>query len=222
MNLASQYLNGALALAGRAAETQLSAIEDAAASICGTLQAGGSLWVFGTGHSHTLVEEVWGRAGGIEAVRPILEPSLMLHEGLAKSSLLERQSGLADVLLKLHPVSAGDTVVVISNSGRNAVPVEMAQGSKDCGATVVALTSMTHSSNVPSRAPSGRRLFEVADIVIDNCGVSGDALIPTDQSAVGPTSTVIGALLIQALMVAVVDRMARAGRPLGVLGSLNV
>ncbi|WP_427891721.1 sugar isomerase domain-containing protein [Kribbella sp. GL6] len=215
------YLTAALGLAERAARTQLPVIQRAAVAIADALAAGQRFWAFGTGHSHLIVEEIWGRAGGLADVTPILEPALMLHEGLQKSSLLERQTGLAATLLDIHPVAAGDCLLVISNSGRNSVPVEVALGARKRGATVIALTSTAHSSSVTSRVPTGERLFEVADLVIDNCGVPGDAVVPDEPHAVGATSTMVGAMLVQALTVEVVGLMRHRGQPLQTLRSLN-
>lgn len=218
---AQHYLDHTLQVARRAAETQLGVVQQAAELISAALGAGGRWWTFGTGHSHMIAEEVYGRAGGLTDVRAVLEPALMLHEGLLKSSLLERRSGLAADLLEVHPVRRGDVVLIISNSGRNAVPVEFAAGCTERGATVIALTSLAHSQAVESRAPSGQKLYEVADLVIDNCGVAGDAAIDGPVGAVGPTSTVVGALLVQAVVVETVGRLVAAGRSVQVLNSLN-
>ncbi|WP_020575101.1 sugar isomerase domain-containing protein [Actinopolymorpha alba] len=201
--------------------TQRDVVVEAGRRIAATIDAGGKWWVFGTGHSHLLVEELWGRAGGMTDLHPILEPSLMLHEGLLKSSLLEQQSGLAEVLLQLYPMAPGDLLLAISNSGRNAVPVEVATLARERGVQVIALTSLAHSRSVTSRAPSGKRLFEVADLVIDNCGVPGDAVIEHSPHPVGATSTIVGAMLLQALSVEVIGELERRGRPASTLLSLN-
>ena len=221
---AEEYLGKALEIAHRAAETQLGAIRVAAALVADALAGGRTFWVFGTGHSHALAEELYGRAGGLADVRAILEPGLMLHEGLQKSSLLERLPGLADVLLEINPLESGDVVLIASNSGRNAVPVEFALGARDRGVKVIALTSLAHSTATTSRAPGGQRLFETADVVIDNCGVPGDALItiPGTPEPTGATSTLVGALLLQALTVEVATRLTETGRPPNILRSLNV
>lgn len=221
---AEEYFGKALAIAQQAAETQLGAIRLAARLVADALAGGKRFWVFGTGHSHALAEELYGRAGGLADVRAILEPGLMLHEGLQKSSLLERLPGLAGVLLEINQLESGDVVLIASNSGRNAVPVEFALGARERGAQVVALTSMAHTTATTSRAPGGQRLFETADVVIDNCGVPGDALIevPGSPERTGATSTMIGAMLLQALTVEVVTRLAERGETPNVLRSLNV
>jgi uncharacterized phosphosugar-binding protein len=189
--------------------------------VADALADGRTFWVFGTGHSHLIAEELYGRAGGLADVRAVLEPGVMLHEGLLKSSLLERLGGLAEVLLEIHEVGPGDVILIASNSGRNAVPVEFAVGARQAGAKVIALTSLKHSKAVSSRAPGGQRLFEVADVVIDNCGVPGDALIDVAGSRTGSTSTLVGTLLAQALVVEVVTLLADRGQAPTVLRSLN-
>lgn len=221
---AEGYLQKALEIAQREAETQVEPVRVAAQLVAEALTAGRVFWVFGTGHSHALAEELYGRAGGLADVRAVLEPGLMLHEGLQKSSLLERLPGLADVLLEINEIAAGDVVLIASNSGRNAVPVEFALGARERGAQVIALTSMAHSTATTSRAPGGQRLFETADVVIDNCGVPGDALIEVDGSPerTGATSTMVGAMLVQALTVEIVTRLTARGETPNVLRSLNV
>ena len=221
---AEEYFGKALAIAHQAAETQLGAIRVAAGLVAEALAGGKRFWVFGTGHSHTLAEELYGRAGGLADVRAILEPGLMLHEGLQKSSLLERLPGLAAVLLEVNQLASGDVVLIASNSGRNAVPVEFALGARERGAQVIALTSLAHTTSTTSRAPGGQRLFETADVVIDNCGVPGDALIevPGSPELIGATSTMLGAMLVQALTVEIVTRLAERGETPNVLRSLNV
>lgn len=223
MRGAEGFLREALAIAEKAAGSQLGPITEAAGLIADALANGRQFWAFGTGHSHVIAEELYGRAGGLADVKAVLEPALMLHEGLLKSSLLERLGGLASVLLQTNDIRPGDVVLIASNSGRNAVPVEFAEGARKAGAKVIALTSLAHSTAVSSRAPGGQRLFEVADVVIDNCGVPGDALIEVAGSPerTGSTSTLVGALLVQALTVEVVTLLTERGLTPNVLRSLN-
>lgn len=218
---AKRYCDEALRLAQQAVDTQLDVVRAAARMVADTLAADHRFWAFGTGHSHLLVEELWGRAGGMTAIQPILEPALMLHEGLRKSSVLERTPGLAAGLLEVHPIEAGDCLLVISNSGRNACPVELAELAAGRGASVIALTSLEHSRAVDSRAPSGRRLFEVADLVIDNGGSPGDAAIDSPDGRTGATSTVVGALLVQAMATETVGLLQQRGVHVDLLTSNN-
>jgi uncharacterized phosphosugar-binding protein len=188
------------------------------------LRDGHRLWAFGTGHSHLLAEELYSRAGGFEGVEAVLEPALMVHEGPLKSSVLEKQPGLAAALLSVRDMGRGDAVIVASNSGRNAVPVEFAEEARARGATVIAVTSLAHSRSIASRVPSGRRLFEVADIVVDNCGVPGDAVldIPGCPARAGATSTVAGALIAQAIVCEAAALLASWGITPPLLRSFNL
>jgi uncharacterized phosphosugar-binding protein len=221
---ALEFMTRTAALVERVRTTQLDQIRAAGQAFADAARSGRDVWAFGTGHSHLIAEELYARAGGWAGVRAVLEPSLMLHEGVAKSSLMERLPGLAEVLLTVHPVAAGDVVLVVSNSGINAVPVEFAAGARARGATVVAITSLAHSATQQPRTSSGRRLHEEADIVIDNCGVPGDAIveIPGSPASVGSTSTVIGALIVEAVVAEAADLFARDGVEPPILRSNNI
>jgi uncharacterized phosphosugar-binding protein len=118
----------------------------------------------------------------------------------------------------------GDVVFVASNSGRNAYPIEMALAAKARGATTVALTSLQHTMNVTSRHPSGKRLFEVSDIVLDNGAGYGDATLPVGRHGLcmGPTSTIVGVFIINAVLAEAVDRLADHGVAVDVYQSANV
>ena len=170
------------------------------------------LYVFGTGHSHIIAEEFFYRAGGLVRVYPILDTALMLHEGAVKSTALERLSGYAEALLNDYPVTDGDVIIISSNSGRNAVPIEMAIEAKKRGMKVIVLTSMAHTKVVTSRHASGKKLYEFADVVIDNCGVFGDACIEVGENAVAPTSTVIGAIVVNSIVAGTVEKMHKLGK----------
>ena len=171
------YLNTLRSLLDKLETTQESAV-DAVSAICADAVAnGGLLYFFGTGHSHMICEEPFYRAGGLACVNPILEPSLMLHQGGAKSSALERVPQLGATVIAESGVGKGDVLFVVSNSGRNSAVIDAALEGKARGAVTVAITSVTHSSAVSSRHPSGKRLFEVCDYVLDNGGVLGDACL---------------------------------------------
>jgi uncharacterized phosphosugar-binding protein len=223
---AKAYLDSAITLLREVLETQREAIEEAGRLCAEAIAGGGLIHVFGTGHSHILAEEGYDRAGGLLAVNPILVGDLMLHEGGLRSGPLERLSGLAEVILNHEPVRRGDVLVVASNSGRNAAPVEMAQLARERGVKVVGITSLQHSGSVPSRTPGGRRLFEVVDVVIDNRGVPGDAVLPVPGAREGmrmaATSTVTGAAIIQAILAETVARLAATGAEVPILMSANV
>lgn len=217
------YLNIIREQMDKLEQTQEQAI-DAVAKVCAdAIQAGGLLYFFGTGHAHMLCEEPFYRAGGMACVSPILEPSLMLHQGGAKSSALERLPELGSTVVAESGVGEKDVLFLISNSGRNSVPIDGALEGKKRGATTVAITSMAHSSAVTSRHPSGKRLFEVCDYVLDNCGVYGDACIelPGLTQAISPTSTVLGAALINLVMTETVRLLLERGVTPPVFASAN-
>lgn len=218
-----RYFTETLALAKTAEETNAEALETAARIIEERLAAGGMLHAFGTGHGHLLALEIFYRAGGLVRVNPVLDGPLMLHENASESSHIERTDGLAAKLLEKHPIAAGDVLIVASNSGRNAVPVELAALARERGAFVVALTSRRHTESVTPRNKLGKRLFEVADLVLDNAGIVGDALLPfPDGTRSGATSTAIGSMLLQALVARIHEIACEKGDKLGFFVSANV
>jgi len=204
--------------------TQLPALHQAAALTAESLTAGGMLHVFGTGHSHILAEEVFFRAGGLVQINAILDPALMLHVSALQSTELERLEGYAAIVLARYDLRAGDVLVVVSNSGRNPVPIEAALYAKERGLKVIAVTSMDAYRTVPVRHSGGRRLAELADVVFDTCVPKGDALLQVDglPHALGAASTIVGATLMQAYIYETVKEMLAQGCRPQVLISANV
>lgn len=201
MNTIQKYINEIQRLIGEVSEKQADAIEKASVLVADALCGTGYVFTFGTGHSHILAEEIFYRAGGLAKVCPIFEDSLMLHRAAAMSSQLERASGLASVLLDdIDVVSEGGVMFLFSNSGCNTVAVEMAEEARARGLSSVCITNLTHSNISRSRHPEGKKLFEVCDVVIDNMGCYGDAAIDIGGTVTGATSTVIGAMIMQAIV----------------------
>ncbi len=218
-----QYYHLLQDMLDRAFTRQGEAIEKAARQIADTVLSGGMLYTFGTGHGHLLALEVFYRAGGLVRVCPILDERLMLHLSASESSEWERKEGLAAELLRKYPVRAGDTVLIASNSGRNALPVEMAVRCREKGAFVIALTNMHHSSAVAPRNALNLRLFEAADLVLDNMGVLGDACVAAPGGRMtGPTSTAVGAALLQAIVCRAVEIAGERGREIEYFASSNI
>jgi uncharacterized phosphosugar-binding protein len=211
-------LDAAMSVLRRIHDTELPAIDAAAEHVADTIAGGGLVHVFGTGHSHLLALEVFYRAGGLAAIDPVLVPDLMLHTSAIRSTELERTSGLADEIFADADIAAGDTVLVASNSGGNAVTEELAERCRTAGAVVIAVVSRRHAATKPAA-----RLADIADIVIDNHGVVGDAAVAVDgvDTRVGSTSTVAGAAIMQALVTATVQRLVARGVDPGVLRSAN-
>lgn len=218
-----RYLAEADRLLRAAAESQGDAVTRAAGLVAAALGGGGLLHTFGTGHSHLLAEEVFYRAGGLAAVNPILVDPLMLHAGAVRSTSLERLPGLAEVLLDAEPVSEGDALLVVSNSGGNAVAVELARAARHRGMSTIGLTSLHHATDAAARAGSGMpRLHEVVDVVLDNGGRAGDACVQLADLVVAPTSTVIGAALLQSVVAETVELLLERGVAPEVFRSSNL
>lgn len=188
-------------------------LREAAEKVAEAIQNGGIIQLFGCGHSHILTEEVCYRAGGLVPINPILYEPLMLHEGALRSSELERQNGLAQEFMKDQDIRKEDVMFVISTSGRNPVPVDVAQEAKAKGAFVIGITSMEYSQSQPSRHDSGKHLYNSVDLVIDNYSAKGDASLTYEKVSVpfGPTSTVVGAVILNAILAEAVKIMADKG-----------
>ncbi len=212
------------AMLAEAEQKNASTVRQLAETIAASIAADGILHVFGTGHGHMLAEELFYRAGGLVPVNAMLDPSLMLHEGALASSLAERLPGYAEVVLARYQVEPGEVIIIASNSGRNAVPIEMAMAARARGLKVAALTSLRHASAHPSRHPSGKHLHELADFVLDNCGVVGDAALTVEGVAepIAPTSTVVGAALLHSVIYAVTSLLVQNNVMPPIFTSANV
>lgn len=219
-----EYLNCITELLKKIEETQLENIDKAASAVKETLDGGGVLHAFSTGHSHMLVEELFYRAGGLVPVDPILEPSIMLHEGVIKSTNLERLTGYAKIIFDSRDLRPGESIIIISNSGINPVPLEMAMLAKERSMKVIALTSCSISEKSSPRHPSGARLMDIADIVLDNCITEGDASIKVEETGqtVAAVSTIAGAYILQRVVIAVVNKFIEKGEAPPVFMSANV
>jgi uncharacterized phosphosugar-binding protein len=181
------------------------------------------VYAFGASHAGLLVQDQFYRAGGLVPIQPILPSFLMLNvTPVTATSTIEQTSGVAKEILKDVPLGQGDLLLIVSVSGRNAVPVEMCTIAQQRGTTVIALTNTTYSSAVSGRGVP--RLFEVADVVIDLPGVVGDAtiVISEDVPPVGPTSSVVGAAILHALMVETAMLLAGRGTTPPVFASANL
>ncbi len=200
--------------------TQIAAAGELAAR---ALSAGGVIHTFGTGHSHMIAEEAFYRAGGLAAVNPILDERLLFLKGALESTDAERESGYARAVLEREDVRAGDAAIIISNSGRNAVPIEMAIEMKTRGVSVIAITNLEQSRASAARHPLGKRLFELADVAVDNSVPPGDALmtLPGLDYPVGASSTVACAAIMNAILLTAMEELIGRGEKPAVLPSAN-
>lgn len=199
-------------------------IKEAATLITAAHLENRAIYAFGSGHSALLVEEMYYRAGGLTIVQPIWDSNVMVSGDPERASVLERKPGYSQAILSTISLSADDVLWLISNSGRNALVVELAMAAKTRGARVIALTSLDHSRLVDPDEKLNQKLYEVADVVLDNQGVLGDAgfWVPGITEPMVPTSTILGAVLVHAVWASVASQLAAAGQPPVVLTSFNV
>ena len=214
MNTAKRYLAYVQDKIQEVVDHELPNIDKAAQLVAESYLKGGRFYVFGSGHSHLIAEELYIRAGGLAFVHAILPQELLLSQMATKSTCVERLEGYGPMLVDLYEIDEKDTLMVISNSGRNAVPVEMCMAAKAKGANVIALTSMQHTKDVTSRHSSGKKICDIADVTIDNCAVKGDANFYVEgvNLPVGPTSDATGIAIAQALSCEIVEKIAAAER----------
>jgi uncharacterized phosphosugar-binding protein len=216
--LTETYYARANELLAAAWATNAAAITAAVPAIGANVAAGGVIHTFGSGHSEVIAREIIGRAGGLVCVTGIIDPTGGFIENLPGygTKLIERYD-------RQYQMRAGETLIVISNSGKNASPIDVAQFARQKGLTVIVLTCLAMSQVTPSQHPSGRRLFELGDYVLDNGGVPGDAIVEVAPGVMGgPTSTLIGSSVLNWLMLATMDWLKTNGHALPVLRSQNL
>ena len=224
MSLTTDYLNKARGLVDAAA-SQEAAIQEAADWFSKSILQGRVVHLFGSGHSRIMVEEMWPRYGSFPGFHPIVELSLTFHNGVVgangqrQAMFLENTPGLAERVLRNFTLSEQDTALVVSSSGCNIVPIEMAQGFQRRGIKVVALVSQQHADISTSKHESGQKLQDCADLVLDTGAPPGDAMVKVEglETPVSPGSTVGGALVVNAIKAEVAGRLVESGKPPKVL-----
>jgi uncharacterized phosphosugar-binding protein len=192
-----------------------------------TILTGRMVHLFAAGHSRILIEEMWPRYGSFPGFNPIVELSLTFHNlvvganGQRQAMFLETVSGLAERILRNFDLSPQDTAMVISSSGCNTVPIEMAEQFKAQGIRVVALVSLAHCVASTTKHPGGKKLTDIADLVLDTGAPVGDAMVKIEglDTPVAPGSTVGGCVLVNAIKAEVAARLTKAGQPPKVLSA---
>lgn len=223
MQNAKDYFKNLHGLLNRIEATQGDAMSKAVAAMTEAVANGGVVHVFGCGHTQILVLEVWFRAGQPAFVSPLFDANLWPQNGPAKGSDLEKLPGYGTILASHHDALAGEVAIILSNSGRNPTPIEVALNFKERGLTVVAITSLDYATNVPSRDASGKRLHEIADIVLDNAGPAGDASMPLpDGRRAAPVTTITNAAILGGLMLETDLALAARGIEPPVFTSANL
>ena len=223
---ADQYLDAAIGLLQRVRDEEAAAIDAAGTLIADTVAAGGRLFAFGAGHSSLAAQDLVYRAGGLALMNLLAVPGVVGVDVMPATlgSALERVDGLAAAVLDSSPLRAGDTLVIVSLSGRNALPVEMAVNARALGIRVIGVTSVAYATQTGSRHASGTFLKDHCDIVLDSKIAVGDAELTLDgvPAPFAPASTVVTTALLQATMATAAGVLADRGIEPPLLRSGNV
>lgn len=220
-----EYFEAMMPILERAIDSQQRIIREVAHRMADVIASDNLVYVFGAGHAGLIAEELSYRAGGLVPIVPIFAPGLTTTvRPLTLETKMERLSGYAALLLEECGITGEDMLIVHSNSGRNTVAIELAEGARERDIVVVALTDVAHSRSVTSRHPKGYKLMDVTDYVIDNCGVPGDAAVefPGFPQKTGSTSTVVGVALLNAAVVETVRILLERGIEPPVFRSANL
>ncbi len=215
------YLSRTRELIAVMAGTENDNIERAAEETSRCIAAGGIVHIFGSGHSNLLAQEVFHRAGGLVPFNAMLDINLTIF-GTSRATMLERLEGYGKSVLTSYDVRPGEVVIIVSVSGINPVPIEVAEDARAHGAVTIAVTSGSAYAAAQSRHSSGKRLSDVVDIVLDTHVPVGDAIEQVGDTMVGATSTVLGAALMNALVVATTERLVAGGHDVPAFVSQNV
>ena len=225
MGLASKYYENVCLIQKKVIDEEIDKIQEVGKLFSNTIAKGGSLFAFGASHAGMIAEELFYRTGGLALVNPLFSPTLMLNTRPATvTSQMERLEGFGTVLIDTSPAKKGDTILIHSVSGRNAVAIDVAISAKEKGMTTVAITNLTYSKEVSSRHSSGKKLYELCDFVIDNHGDFEDASveIPGMEQKTGPTSSVVGCMIANMIVVATIESLKESGIEPPVFHSANV
>ncbi len=224
--LAGQFFDAAIGLLQRVRDEEAAHIAEAGSVLADAVAAGGRLFVFGAGHSSLPAQDVVYRAGGLALINLLAVPGVIGLDVMPATlgSALERVDGLAGAVLDTSPARPGDVLIVISLSGRNSLPVEMAVNARALGLTVIGVTSLAYAEHTRSRHTSGTFLKDHCDLVIDSKIDIGDAELTADGIAApfGPASTVVTSALMQAVVASAAGELAARGIDPPMLRSGNV
>lgn len=218
----NSYFEEVQALLKIVGEQEKQSIKESVEHISKAVVSDGVIHLFGSGHSHILTEEVFYRAGGLAAIHPIFVEDLMLFKGASRSSQLERQNDLSEKFMLDEDIRPGDVCIVISSSGVNPVPIDVAIIAKEKGAFVIGLTSPEYANSCPSRHKKKLYLHDVVDMVIDNHISKGDTLLKSNNISFGSGSTVIGAVLLNMIFTQVIETIIESGVTPPVFLSSNI
>ncbi|MBO4406857.1 MAG: SIS domain-containing protein [Clostridia bacterium] len=225
MNAIDRYFDVCRETAEKVLKTQRAALEAAAEAVADATERKKSIFAFGASHAGLITQELFYRTGGLVTINPIRAPGMMLDmTPITGTSKLERLEGYGKLILEGEKIGEGDLLILHSVSGRNAVAIDMAAEAARRGVKIIVLTNMNTSRNVTSRHSSGKKLYDYADILIDNCGEKGDAALELEglPEKAGPTSTVVGAAILNAVAVRAMELLLERGIEPPVFISANI
>ncbi|MFF0790749.1 SIS domain-containing protein [Streptomyces spiralis] len=224
--LAGQFFDAAIGLLQRVRDEEAESVTAAGTLLADTVADGGRLFAFGAGHSSLAAQDVVYRAGGLALMNLLAVPGAVGVDVMPATlgSALERVDGLAAAVLDSSPVRSGDALVIVSLSGRNALPVEMAMHARALGVKVIGVTSVAYATQTTSRHVSGTYLKDHCDVVLDSKIAVGDAELTLDTvpAPFAPASTVVTSALLQAVMATTAGVLADRGVEPPLLRSGNV
>jgi uncharacterized phosphosugar-binding protein len=214
-NLYHEYLESVIALLKRIDQEEEPAVYEAARLIVDAIQDGKNIFAFGCTHSSIPIQDIIYRAGGLMLINPIFGPGIasLDVQPATLSSAMEKIPGYAQALLDNSPIQAGDVLILVSVSGRNAVPIEMAQLAHERGVKVIGVTSRLYTESVSSRHPSGKKMYDFADVVLDNKVDKGDAVLQAEgvPQKFCPASGVTSIALLHSLVAATIQTLLERG-----------
>jgi len=213
--LSKKYLSEVIKLLERISDEEDDALNAAAEMMADAIQNGQRIFAFGCTHSSIPVQDIIYRAGGLMLINPIFGPGITSLDVFptTMTSAIERLQGYAEILLDSNPIQKGDVLIVVSVSGRNAVPIEIAKIAQERGIKVIGVTSRAYTENVTSRHPSGKKMYEFADVVLDNKVDKGDAVLSADglTAKFTPASGVTNCALLHCLVTATIENLLGKG-----------
>ena len=222
MNYEFSYMEKITKIQEKAYETNKESLHQLANMIAENMMNDHLIYVFGTGHSSLLGLELFSRAGGLANIVPMADPDTLTIYGSRRSGELEQINGLADIIYDQYDIKPGDMIVINSNSGRNPVPVQMALRAKKEGLYIVVFTSLEESKKATSKDASNKKLYEVADLVIDNCAPFNDTCVKIDNNLTGPTSSIITFFMMHSAVTEAIEIMNQKGFKPYIFQSQNI
>ena len=218
--ITERYFDNIISVLSKIKDTQKEKMEEAAKMVAETIKNDGIIYIFGCGHSHLIALDCFYRAGGLANVSAMLDTDLMLHNGAAKSSKMEKMEGIAESIFERYCITDKDVLITVSTSGKNAVPVEMAQTATKNGIKNISVVSSAYFADKKGTP----LLYECSDVYIDNCVPHGDAVIDIEgaQTKMGSVSTAASSFILQSVLMEAAEIAGKEGTELPVYMSGNI